>query len=282
MTRQHTCANVAPQWVRVRASSLSCCAEHRQERASPASSLGETPKEMVDASELPPPPWLEGGGTEQVLLSSRGASRHPRPPPVGVTLHRPPPPPPPPPKVCADDGGSSSMSASHGRMTSAHSTVLPWMQEARSPVRVAWRPEWLADDDDHRTDEDGSSTPPTLLSPVRRPAGFAGLIDETCDASSLSAPVSPARCCDVCGCLYSAPVCRCAELAMAHPITKILARARSSFNARCSIACPPSPSASSRTVSSRSSPSSSSRSLQPTGNGDGSRRDDDGDRSLEV
>ena len=38
---------------------------------------------------------------------------------------------------------------------------------------------------------------------------------------------SPARSCDVCGGLYAGPVCRCAQLAMAHPITKILARAAS-------------------------------------------------------
>lgn len=44
-------------------------------------------------------------------------------------------------------------------------------------------------------------------------------------------PQSPAVVCDTCGALYRTPVCKCAQLAMSHPIAKILARTQLKFSA---------------------------------------------------
>ena len=46
------------------------------------------------------------------------------------------------------------------------------------------------------------------------------------EQSTAVSPESAAVTCGVCGALYRGPVCRCTQLAMAHPVAKIMARVR--------------------------------------------------------
>ena len=68
-------------------------------------------------------------------------------------------------------------------------------------------------------------SPPPRLSPRERPNALK-LDDEPREEEEQpEQPKAPAKCCDVCFCLYSGAICRCAQLTLTHPITKILARA---------------------------------------------------------
>ena len=193
-----------------------------------------------------PPPWA-ADEDHFVLLSSRQRSNVPARSRDEDARYRSPPPT----RGRGEGGGGGSSGSKKGSKSSSKSRSSnddaaaepppPWLLcSPRSPAaRVPWRPEWLDDDDDDDDgDDDGDhyycggidqvlakSSPPPLPSPARKRQPAA--IEEVCDVSTLSAPPSPAKTCVVCGGLYSKPVCKCTELAMSHPITLILARARS-------------------------------------------------------
>ena len=67
-----------------------------------------------------------------------------------------------------------------------------------------------------------SSTPPRMSPRQRRPAPL--WLDEEDELLRQATGACTIRCCDVCDSVYAGAVCRCAQLAMTHPIAKILAR----------------------------------------------------------
>ena len=74
-------------------------------------------------------------------------------------------------------------------------------------------------------------TLPWLPSPVHSPVRSAEppmKEPESLDGLEEVPPqqTSPAACCNVCGSLYRGAVCRCSQLAMEHPIARILSRTR--------------------------------------------------------
>ena len=117
---------------------------------------------------------------------------------------------------------------------------LPWLTERSNDSARATEREPLFSEPmeapratGHHGNNEGTPELPPWLSPDtetqvrsrRADAEQQQLALDPCELTT-SCPPSPAKCCAVCGDLYSGAVCRCAQLAMQHPISKTLARVR--------------------------------------------------------
>ena len=103
-------------------------------------------------------------------------------------------------------------------------------------VRGGNEPSWTSGD--HVTHIAGECPPWELerhrpealqLNRTASPVPDGALLDEDSEEAAEDHTLqkaSPARVCEVCGGLFSGAICRCSQLAMAHPIAKILARTR--------------------------------------------------------
>ena len=103
-------------------------------------------------------------------------------------------------------------------------------EEDAPPAEHSSRPTRLrtedVDDEEHLPWQQLSSPP--RLSP--REKGTIVLDDEEASPPPPpTVPRKPVRCCDVCEAVYSGAVCRCLQLALTHPVAKILARHRASI-----------------------------------------------------
>ena len=93
----------------------------------------------------------------------------------------------------------------------------PWQQQP-----AATRARWQGSRSDLSMAVDGDTPPWVLASPTS--SAVVSVQDDSSDDEPAEYCPRPPNYCPTCGALFRGPVCRCIQLTMAHPITRILAQ----------------------------------------------------------
>ena len=166
-------------------------------------------------------------------------------------------------------------------------TPPPWLREvppltALTPSRRNYTVESMRSSRCRSARDECDSPPPRAAE-----AELSKMQEEEEEETIVPEPAAPAATCDVCGDLYRGPVCRCSQLAMAHPVAKIMARIKlteleASTGTRGKAAEAAQEPARRRRPRGRLTSAGSSRPSASLRGGGGADTDSDADEALEV